>query len=239
MWPTSGIRRASLNSFGFGGANAHAVLDDAFNYLHLRALHGKHNTREVPPSSLSPTRIASHTDEVLNDDHTILPEKHVAKPKSRLFVWSAAEESGLKRLATAYSHYLRSVPSPVDQTAIIADLAYTLSEKRSHLQWRASVAALSIDDLLQTLERGFMTTTRSSHGLKLGFVFTGQGAQWCAMGRELLDYPVFRRSLKDAELYLRSLGCTWLLVGMLSFRLFSTLTDFLKTSFSRMQRPRI
>jgi acyl transferase domain-containing protein len=32
-WPADGLRRASINSFGYGGSNAHAILDDALHYL--------------------------------------------------------------------------------------------------------------------------------------------------------------------------------------------------------------
>lgn len=32
-WPTGGLRRASINSFGFGGSNAHAIMDDAYHTL--------------------------------------------------------------------------------------------------------------------------------------------------------------------------------------------------------------
>lgn len=32
-WPTDGLRRASINSFGYGGSNAHVIIDDAMNYL--------------------------------------------------------------------------------------------------------------------------------------------------------------------------------------------------------------
>jgi acyl transferase domain-containing protein len=32
-WPNSGLRRASVNSFGYGGANAHVVIDDAYHFL--------------------------------------------------------------------------------------------------------------------------------------------------------------------------------------------------------------
>ncbi|KAJ3942859.1 uncharacterized protein N0V96_007088 [Colletotrichum fioriniae] len=37
-WPSQGQRRISVNSFGFGGANAHVILDDAYNYLRNRAM---------------------------------------------------------------------------------------------------------------------------------------------------------------------------------------------------------
>ncbi|KAL9110459.1 MAG: hypothetical protein Q9227_005003 [Pyrenula ochraceoflavens] len=37
-----------------------------------------------------------------------------------------------------------------------------------------------------------------------------QGAQWHAMGRELLGrYPVYQNSLLDAGIYLKGLGCSW------------------------------
>ena len=32
-WPVNGLRRASVNSFGYGGSNGHVILDDALNYL--------------------------------------------------------------------------------------------------------------------------------------------------------------------------------------------------------------
>jgi acyl transferase domain-containing protein len=32
-WPTEGLRRISINSFGFGGSNGHLILDDAFHTL--------------------------------------------------------------------------------------------------------------------------------------------------------------------------------------------------------------
>lgn len=43
----------------------------------------------------------------------------------------------------------------------------------------------------------------------LGFVFTGQGAQWAGMGRELLEYSVFKDSITRSDHYLREVGCTW------------------------------
>lgn len=52
-------------------------------------------------------------------------------------------------------------------------------------------------------------SVRSGANGKLALVFTGQGAQWAAMGRELLRFPVFEASLTDADKYLTKLGCPW------------------------------
>ncbi|CAH0050429.1 unnamed protein product [Clonostachys solani] len=39
-WPHAGLRRISLNSFGFGGSNAHMILDDAYHTLESLSLNG-------------------------------------------------------------------------------------------------------------------------------------------------------------------------------------------------------
>lgn len=58
----------------------------------------------------------------------------------------------------------------------------------------------------------------------IGFVFTGQGAQWFAMGRELMIYDVFRINIEGADKYLRDLGSSWSLIG--KSRVFNFQWDF-------------
>jgi acyl transferase domain-containing protein len=47
-WPTPGVRRVSVNSFGYGGANGHVILDDAASFFKTHNLNGKHTTRPLP-----------------------------------------------------------------------------------------------------------------------------------------------------------------------------------------------
>ncbi|KAK1148135.1 Type I Iterative Polyketide synthase (PKS) [Aspergillus melleus] len=57
-WPAHGLRRASVNSFGFGGSNAHVVLDDAYHFLKERGLHAAHCSVAGPPSLNSDGHVA-------------------------------------------------------------------------------------------------------------------------------------------------------------------------------------
>jgi len=134
--------------------------------------------------------------------------------ESKLLVWSAAEEDGLKRLAAVYSKHFSQVEQDPSQIATyLGNLAHTLGTRRSLLPWRSFVVTDSIEPLR---ELNNWTTKRSSAALGLGFIFNGQGAQWFAMGRELLVYPVFKQSLLDAESYMFSQGCSWFLLGKFS-----------------------
>lgn len=47
QWPADGLRRVSINSFGYGGTNAHCILDDAYYYLKARRLYGNHNVQNL------------------------------------------------------------------------------------------------------------------------------------------------------------------------------------------------
>lgn len=93
-------------------------------------------------------------------------------------------------------------------------LAYTLGQHRSILPWKLALTALSSSNLIEQLKRADITPLRSKVEPRIGFVFTGQGAQWHAMGRELMDkYPLFRAAIDDADSCLLKLGAPWSLKG--------------------------
>ncbi|MGW9258330.1 type I polyketide synthase [Streptomyces albidoflavus] len=74
-----------------------------------------------------------------------------------------------------------------------ADVGHSLATTRTALEHRAVVVGATHEDLLTGLEQARLTasTPATSDG-RLGFLFTGQGAQRVGMGRELYAaYPVF------------------------------------------------
>lgn len=213
-WPTTGLRRASVNSFGFGGSNAHAVLDDAYHYLRARGLKGRHATRAE--SLIRPTVDAQQliTSAQMNGaKHALLKNTKLAcLPK--VLVWSASDENGLQRLASVYEAHLSKITKCHE--GYLDDLAYTLSEKRSRLIWKSYTIASSLEQLKVSLKKGLPSPLRSLKQPRICFIFTGQGAQWFGMGRELLRYPVFQKSLENAAVYFQNLGCRWFLMGTYS-----------------------
>ncbi|RYO75255.1 hypothetical protein DL764_010541 [Monosporascus ibericus] len=214
-WPTGRLRRASVNSFGVGGANAHVVLDDALHYLQSRGIHGIHKTHPGPNVGIASEitmQLQQYTDgSVLSGSLVEAPEKY-----PQLFLLSAADEYGIHRLASTFGKHLGQ-PRVNASPGYLQDLAFTLGHKRSLLTWKAFALGSSVQDLQQNLADLTLKPNRSTEAPAIYFAFTGQGAQWATMGHELLGcYQVFRDSIEHADEYLRSLGCPWSLIDELS-----------------------
>lgn len=206
-WPTPGQRRISVNSFGFGGANAHAILDDAYHYLANRGLVGHHSTVVHDDEGDSESGVSVGPATPLSDSELFA---------RRLFVFSSKDQSGLQRLAKAYSNTLASPKLDDGEYRYLEDLAHTLSTRRSHFDFRGFCVAPSLKDLTVQLSKGIAKTKRSlRQRSNLLFVFTGQGAQWPGMGVQLLKNPVFEESVLKSQEYLEKLGCAWSVVDEL------------------------
>ena len=87
------------------------------------------------------------------------------------------------------------------------DLAYTLCSRRSTLAKTTFWTADSIPQLLKGMETIPMKIVSKPPGrlVPLVFVFTGQGAQWPGMGKELLQSPLFRSTVDKCQEILNSL----------------------------------
>ncbi|KAH9864535.1 hypothetical protein J1614_010470 [Plenodomus biglobosus] len=131
----------------------------------------------------------------------------------RLFLLSANDKVSTETAMQNLGVYLERRPE-VFQNDLLGNLAYTLGERRSLHPWRVAITASTSVDLVRTLFSGKVIPARQElEELRIGWIFTGQGAQWWAMGRELYhQYPVYALALESAESQLRSLGANFSII---------------------------
>ncbi|KAK3352846.1 hypothetical protein B0T25DRAFT_580684 [Lasiosphaeria hispida] len=209
-WPQKeGIRRASINNFGYGGSNAHVIMEDYQSFV---------------SSSLAKTNAHSPAIGTANGFTNGFTSGHLSDSgsepdnvaHSRVFVLSAKDERAAQIMATNLRDYLLKT-TPEDESEFLDNLAYTLGQRRSVFPWVSTLAGDSIAGLAKTIESGKIKPAKAGKGPRLGFVYTGQGAQWWAMGRELIGaYPVFKAALLDCDALLKKLGAKWNMIEELN-----------------------
>ena len=201
----------------------HVVLDDALHYLEERGLQGFHTTVQDPPVNIVPKPTSlPHSETALNGGSTC---GRALTPK--LLVFSGYDEKGLKRQIPEYSSYFSNLDISAGRfDGYLLDLAYTLDSRRSKFSWNCFAVVHTQDDL-RRIDEIVSSPQKILPTPALGFVFTGQGAQWAGMGQELGIFPSFRESLEKAEEYLKEFGCPWRLRDELSR----------KTECSNINRP--
>ncbi|KAJ5832327.1 hypothetical protein N7474_000638 [Penicillium riverlandense] len=169
-WPR-GKTYASVNNFGFGGTNAHVVLE----------------------------RGPRHDGEGMQNTDPL---------KRKLYIVSAHDKRAALQISKELATYLDLNP-PALTDGLMDNIAYTLGQRRSFLPWRVAISASSYMVLNEYLSKD-PEPIRSSREPNIGFVFTGQGAQWHGMGKELLGtYPIFQRTLRAVDTCLKTLGANF------------------------------
>lgn len=183
-WSTrpGGIKRAAINNFGFGGTNAHVIMESA--------------------ASWQPDTVGGKDDSKNLTDKTLL--------------LSARSEKACQTMIAYLKSYLESRKNVENAEALLENVVYTLGQHRSVFPWVAArriVVTQGLDQVMSDMDSPHFKPIRTSRQPRIGMVFTGQGAQWHAMGRELLgSYPIFRWSLEEADQYLRQFGADWSLM---------------------------
>ncbi|KAJ3920496.1 6-methylsalicylic acid synthase [Lentinula edodes] len=170
----SGPRRAAVCSYGYGGTVSHAIIEE----------------------------FVGRTFEALLD-----PKPPTAGPT--LLVLSAQQEKRLAQQAKSLAEWLSSAGKSEDLNAV----ANTLAQRRAHHDYRAAFFVNNQSEAIQALNK-FAAGNQDdadpiASGRVLGngaglarhavWVFSGHGAQWKDMGKELINNLVFRRVIDLLE----------------------------------------
>jgi acyl transferase domain-containing protein/aryl carrier-like protein len=135
--------------------------------------------------------------------HVILEEapasapinNEIERPK-HLLTLSAKSEAALHELVQRYQPFLLNKPK-----TSLADICFTANTGRVHFEHRIAVVADSTQQLHQNLSE---VSVQSGQTLNIAFLFTGQGAQYVGMGRQLYEtQPTFRQTLVSCDEILR------------------------------------
>src|SRR5690606_35558259 len=196
-------------SFGFGGANAHVLLqefrapDETKEGLikpfdKLRA-----NGKGPFVVSREPVERSNHEREPLNHNSHHLPALDALPP---LFL-SARTDEALKAMAGRYAEVLdgRSAQG-------FYDIAHAAAFRRDRMEKRLALQADSVESaahLVRSYAEGdappevFIEDSLPQEG-SVAFIYSGNGAQWVGMGRALLDEsPRFAEILADLDMAMR------------------------------------
>ncbi|KAJ5642948.1 uncharacterized protein N7484_005455 [Penicillium longicatenatum] len=173
-WPADRRKRVSINGFGIGGVNAHAIIESS-NYCRTERQRTTHRSTNGP----------------------------------KLIVLSGKSCSALKQRISQFEGYLARTSKE------IRDIAYTMCQRREHLKYRAFAIADGRESVsFSSIEKSFPSTSR------LAFVFTGQGAQWAGMAKDLyLLSQCFRNSVSKLDKALQSLPDPpeWKIIDLFSY----------------------
>jgi acyl transferase domain-containing protein/acyl carrier protein len=177
-WPDTGAapRLAGVNSFGFGGTNAHVILEAGPERRESRADHpGQSADRAllVPLSARSPEALEARAQSYLS------------------FLADKGSSGDVSLHDIGYTTSLRRGHHDHRLTAVA----------RSKAELAEQLEAFLAGETRPYMASGHPVANRSHN---LAFVFSGMGPQWWAMGRQLLrGEPVFRDVVKQCDALLR------------------------------------
>src|SRR6185369_2527030 len=167
---TNGTRMVGVNSFGFGGANAHIIIEEAPSRLHC-----EHS--ETPIERAWPIILSARSEDALRG--SALHLAHWLDERSHANGDSPSLPDLVHSLGARRNHH------PYRLTIVTKSLTELVQE----------LDGFGVKQESQKVRTTF--TPRGEGRPRIAFVMSGQGPQWYGMGRELMRHePVFRATLE-------------------------------------------
>lgn len=164
-------------------------------------------------SQRTPRRAVLNNFGAAGSNTSLLLEDWVKYPKIQLeriersayiFALSARSERALKLAVDRHIEYLsgsKHLPS-------LADICYTATARREVYDHRISLVCSSIDDLVMQLQQRVIISRPAQKAKAVLFVFSGQGAMYRTMGRELMTTSTtFRDIVLECDRIIQKMDC--------------------------------
>ncbi|MBQ7738729.1 MAG: SDR family NAD(P)-dependent oxidoreductase [Desulfovibrionaceae bacterium] len=183
-----------VNSFGFGGANGHVILEEFVPASDPKSF-SKSDSKAVKASNITSDL----------DFKSDLDAKDLHSPKALPpLCLQAKSEASLQELARISADFIAK--NAHDYPNIAANFAH----RSEDMPYRLVAEAESLDELGTTLRSELSNNqnlvlgqTNLTSTPKTAFVFAGNGCHWQGMGQDLLAHPTFRKRAREvADLFL-------------------------------------
>ncbi|MZQ80587.1 SDR family NAD(P)-dependent oxidoreductase [Paenibacillus sp. 5J-6] len=176
-WPkTEGPAIAGVNSFGFGGTNAHVVL------------------QEAPPATMAVRTYKEQSYIFPASGRSLAALKDVARSYKQFLEQNDSPEASFLH-DLCYTGSMRRTHHGY-RLAAVTKSKRELTEQLQAFIEEGSYAGLSYVQEIQNND----LIPNSSINKPIVFVYSGMGPQWWAMGRQLLEKePVFRQAVEECD----------------------------------------